>query len=150
MHIGHINLAESGNGAGENFVRLIESLQQLGVSQYVLVRNADLARRLEIIPDVTVGPVVRSAVTAYCLIPALDIVHVHEAAAARAGLLLALTRSVPFVLTHRHHAAANNRIEQAIYKRAAAIIEDCDADGARYLRIYKHAAANWRTSSVML
>ena len=150
MQIGHINLAESCNGAGENFVRLIESLQQLGVSQYVLVRNVDLARRLEIISDVTVGPVVRSAVTAYCLMPALDIVHVHEAAAARAGLLLALTRSVPFVLTHRHQAQANNRIEQAIYKRAAAIIDDCDADGARYLRIYKHAAASWRTSSVML
>ena len=150
MQIGHINLAESCNGAGEDFIRLVESLQQLGVSQYVLVRNADLARRLEIIPDVTVGPVVRSAVTAYCLIPALDIVHVHEAAAARAGLLLALTRSVPFVLTHRHQAQANNRIEQAIYKRAAAIIDDCDADGARYLRIYKHAAASWRTSSVML
>jgi len=150
MQIGHINLAESCNGAGENFVRLIESLQQLGVSQYVLVRNTVLARRLEIIPDVAVGPVVRSAVTAYCLIPTLDIVHVHEAAAARAGLLLALTRSVPFVLTHRHQAQANNRIEQAIYKRAAAIIDDYDADGARYLRIYKHASASWRTSSVML
>ena len=78
--------------------------------------------------------------------------HVHEAAAARAGLLLALTRSVPFVLTHQHQAQAqaNNRIEQAIYRRAAAIIDDRDADGSRYLRIYKHAAASWRTSSVML
>ena len=65
MQIGHINLARSCNGAGDNFVRLVESLQQLGVSQYVLVRNANLARRLEIIPSVTVGPVVRSAVTAY-------------------------------------------------------------------------------------
>lgn len=150
MRIGHINLASSFNGAGENFVRLIESLQQLGVTQYVLVRNVELAKRLEIVADVTVGPVVRSAVTAYCLIPALDIVHVHEPAAARAGLLLALTRSVPFVLSHHHQAQANNRIEQAIYRRASAIIDNCDADGSRYLRIYKHAAASWRTSSVML
>jgi hypothetical protein len=150
MHIGHINLARSCNGAGDNFVRLIESLQQLGVRQYVLVRNVELAKRLESIADVTVGPLVRSAVAAYCLVPTLDIVHVHEPAAAKAGLLLALTRSVPFVLTHQQQAHANNRIEQAIYKRAAAIIDDCDADGSRYLRIYRHAAASWRTSSVML
>ena len=150
MHIGHINLARSCNGAGDNFVRLIESLQQLGVRQYVLVRNVELAKRLEIVADVTVGPIVRSAVTAYCLMPTLDLVHVHEPAAARAGLLLALTRSVPFVLTHQHQTQANNRIDQAVYKRASAIINDCDADGSRYLRIYKHAAASWRTSSVML
>ena len=46
MRIGHINLAKSFNGAGDNFVRLIEALQEYGATQYVLVRNVALAKRL--------------------------------------------------------------------------------------------------------
>ena len=67
MHVGHINLAKTCNGAGEYFVDLVEALQRLGVAQFVLVRSVELAKRLDLIDDVTVGPVVRSAVMAYCL-----------------------------------------------------------------------------------
>lgn len=123
MRIGHINLATSFNGTGEHFVSLVEALEQVGVKQHVLVRNTALARRVDAIDGVEVGPVVRSAITACCLMPSCDLVHMHDPAAAQAGLLLTLTRSIPFVLTHRRSAAiGSNPVTQAIYKRASGII----------------------------
>ena len=59
-------------------------------------------------------------------------------------------RGVPFVLTHQATGQANNRLEQAIYSRAAAIIDDCDPDGRRCLRIYKRAVASWPASNALL
>jgi len=129
VQIGHINLAKSFNGTGEHFVTLIESLQHEGVSQHVIVRNVTLAKRLDAIEHVVVGPIARSAVTAYCLMPHLDLVHIHDADAAQAGLLLALTRSIPFVLTHRGPVPATwNPLTQAVYRRAMNIIcmDECD------------------------
>lgn len=101
MFIGHINLSETFDGAGEHFVHLIESLQQHNTQQYILVRNTELAKRLDIVEGVTVGPAVRSLVSAYCLMPDVDVVHIHDTTSWPAGLLLTLTRSTPFTLT-RH------------------------------------------------
>ena len=78
MYIGHVNLAETFNGAGEYFVGLIESLQHHQVQQYVLVRNVALAKRLDLVENVTVGPIVRSSITAYCLMPQVDVVLIHD------------------------------------------------------------------------
>lgn len=147
MHVGHINLAKSFNGTGEHFVRLIEALQRQGTKQHVLVRNVALAKRLDIIDDVTVGPVVRSAVTAYCLMPRLDVVHIHDPAEGQSGLLLALTRSIPFVLTHRGQSPGKNPLAQAVYRRASGIIYQDDADAAKHLRIYRHAVESWRANA---
>lgn len=147
MHVGHINLAKSFNGAGQHFVGLIEALQKLGVQQYLLVGNVALAKRLHLVDDVTVGPVVRSAVMAYCLMPQLDLVHVHDPAEGQSGLLLTLTRSIPFVLTHRRHSAGKNPLARAVYKRASGIIYHSDADAAKHLRIYKHAFDAWRAAT---
>lgn len=133
MRIGHINLAKSFNGTGEHFVGLVEALQRHGTEQHVLVRNLALAKRLDIIENVTVGPVVRSAVTAYCLMPHLDVVHVHEPSGGQSGLLLALTRSIPFVLTHRGKPPSKYPLAQAIYKRASGIICQNEIDAAAML-----------------
>ena len=115
MQIGHINLAKSFNGTGEHFVSLVESLQDEGVEQHVLVRNTTLARRLGAVEKVVVGPVVSSPISAYCLMPRLDLVHIHDSNAGQAGLLLALTRSIPFVLTHRGSVPSNhNPLTQAV------------------------------------
>ena len=123
MRVGHINLAKSFNGTGEHFVSLVEALTRDGIEQHVLVRNAALARRLDVVDGVSVGPVVRSAVVACCLMPQCDLVHLHDAVAGQAGLLLALTRSIPFVLTHRGSGVlGKNPLTQAIYKRASGII----------------------------
>ncbi|MBT8102357.1 MAG: glycosyltransferase [Gammaproteobacteria bacterium] len=150
MHIGHINIAKSFNGAGDYFVKLIESLQELGVRQHVLVKNVALAKRLDLIDDVTVGPIVRSAVMAYALMPSLDVVHIHDPADGQSGLLLTLTRSIPFVLTHRDDLPGRNPLTQAVYKRAAGIIYQGDSDAATHLRIYRHAVSAWRGTVLSL
>lgn len=147
MQIGHINLAKSFNGAGEHFVNLVEALQALDVRQHVLVRNVALAKRLDLVEGVTVGPTVRSAVMAYCLMPPVDVVHVHDLSEGQSGLLLTLTRSIPFVLTHRHASPVRNPLAQAIYRRASGIVFQGDADAAKHLRIYRHAVETWRSAA---
>lgn len=146
MHIGHVNLAKTIYDAGENFIKLIEALQAEGVQQHVLVRNVELARRLEGIDQVSVGPIVRSPVSAFTLMPPVDVVHAHDPPGGQAGLLLLLTRSIPYVLTIEGLGPARNPIMRAVNRRASGVIERRDADGAKHLRIYRHAVASWRTS----
>lgn len=146
MHIGHINLAKSFEREGGHFVELIEALQAQGTQQHVLVGNVELAKRLDQLENVAVGPVVRSAVTAYCLMPAVDVVHVHDPSAGQSGLLLTLTRSIPFVLTHEDQAQARNPLAKAVYRRAAGLVYAGDADAATHLRIYRHAVNTWRSA----
>lgn len=148
MYIGHINLAKSFNGAGEHFVSLVEALQAQGARQYILVRNISLAKRLDLVGNVTAGPAVRSAVMAYCLMPPVDVVHIHDPSEGQAGLLLTLTRSIPFVLTHRDDAPGRNPITQAVYRRSSGIIYQSDADPAKHLRIYRHAVDAWREAAL--
>ncbi len=123
LKIGHINLAASINGIGEHFVRLIEALARQGVEQHVIVANASLARRILLYDDVTVGPVARTAVGATCLMPDVALAHVHEPRAARAGLLLTLTRSIPYVLTRREvKCVGRSPIARSTISRAAGVI----------------------------
>lgn len=131
MLLGHINLASSMNGTGEHFFSLTEALQNAGLQQHVLVRNATLAKRINAIADIAVGPIVHSPVMAYCLMPRVDLVHVHEPAAGQAGLLLTLTRSIPYILTHRGTPKlVGNRLLQAVYRRAAVVICQDESDVA--------------------
>lgn len=131
MHIGHINLAKSFNGTGEHFVALLEALDRQGLNQHVIVRNNALARRVAIYENVTLGPVTGSPVVAYCLMPTVDVVHVHNDKSAQSGLLLTLTRSTPFVLTRRAaDESSGNPISRSIKDRAASII-CCSKDAAR-------------------
>ena len=135
VRIGHINLSTSFNGTGEPFVTLIEALQQHGEQQHVVVRNIALAKRLDAVDNVTVGPTARSAVTACCLMPHCDLVHIHDPTGAQAGLLLTLTRSIPYVLTHRDDALGRSPLTRSIYRRAAIVI--ClDESDAAILRHY--------------
>ncbi len=151
MHIGHINLAKSFNGAGENFVRLIEALQEYGVTQYIVVRNVALAKRLDLIDGVTAGPTVRAAVMAYVLMPHVDIVHVHRYVDGQAGLLLTLTRSIPFVLTqHEQQPTNQGPLSRAIIQRASGFVYTDDANAAKHLRVYRHAIDSWRKTAVTL
>lgn len=123
MEIGHINLTKSFNGTGEQFVSLVKSLQHEGIGQHILVRNTTLAERLKAIEKVVVGPLVNSPLSAYCMMPSLDLVHIHDSNAGQAGLLLTLTRSIPFVLTHRGSVPGKqNPLMQAVYRRATRII----------------------------
>lgn len=123
MEVGHINLEASINGAGEHFVKLVEGLSVLGVRQHVVLRDKLLARRLEIVDGVTVGPTVNSAVTAYCLMPQIALVHTHDEASGHAGLLLTLTRSIPYVATrYSERPPGENPILRSVYSRAVRLI----------------------------
>lgn len=135
MHVGHINLAASTDGSGEYFVPLIEALHRTGLRQYVLVRETCLATRIAAIDGVEVGPIVHSPVTACCLMPRVDVMHAHDPAAGRTGLLLTLTRSIPYVLTHRATTRlSRNRLLQAVYRRAAAVLcqDECEVAMIRH------------------
>jgi hypothetical protein len=146
MYIGHVNLAKSLDGAAAYFVTLIEELRDHGVQQHVLVRNVELAKRLDLVANVTVGPAVRSALTAYCLMPAVDIVHIHDLSDGQAGLLLTLTRSIPFVVTQQNNAPAHGLLATAVLQRAVGMIHAGDSDAAKHLRIYRHAVTTWRAA----
>ena len=123
MYIGHIYLTESMNGPCETFVSLIEALDRQAVRQHVLVRNDLLARRVAIYESVVLGPIVKTPVMAFCLMPNVQVVHIHCGSGASAGLLLTLTRSIPYVLTCREDlAATSNSLKQSIINRAAGLI----------------------------
>ena len=129
MLVGHINLDPSTNDTADSVSALVEALQRNGLQQYALVRSAALAARLAALDDVGIGPLVQSPVMANCLLPRVDIVHVHEPTAGLAGLLLTLTRSIPYVLTHRGTVRLTGKpLVQAVYRRAAVVIceDDCE------------------------
>lgn len=123
MKIGHINLAKTFNGHAAQFVGLVEALDRQGISQYVIVRNRTLAKRISVYENVVVGPVTGSSILASCLMPNVDILHAHNARSATTGLLLNLTRSTPYVLTRRNSVASRaNHITRSIDDRAAGLI----------------------------
>lgn len=123
MKIGHVNLATDLTAAEEQLIALVESLSSHGVEQHVLVRNAALAKRLAMCSETTVGPTIKASTTAFCLLPAVDLLHAHEAKAAQTGLLLTLTRAIPFVLSHRQLSATEpHPFAPLIYRRARRIV----------------------------
>jgi len=129
MLIGHINLAPSLRDAGEHFIRLIEALARLDVEQTILVGDPALAKRVAAIDGVAVGTTVHSPVMAYCLLPRVDVAHAHDPAAGHAALLLALTRSIPYVLTHRGPVpAGNGPLLRSVYRRADRVLCQDDAE----------------------
>jgi len=107
MKVGHICLATMGGTEIERFAQLVEAISQFDVEQHVLVASHALGRRLAKCAHVTVGPIVRSPVMAYCLMPQVDLAHVHDGKSGQAGLLLTLTRSIPFVITTNESTAVD-------------------------------------------
>ena len=99
MNIGQIYLAPPESKESEYFAALVEALDDFDVAQHVLVASVALAQRLAKCAHVTVGPVVRTPIMAYCLMPEVDVAHVHDGKSGQTGLLLTLTRSIPFVIT---------------------------------------------------
>jgi hypothetical protein len=148
MKIGHICLAPPDSDAGGSFATLVEAIASLEVEQHVLVASVALARRLAVLPLVTVGPVVTTPVMAYCLMPNVDIAHVHEGKSGQAGLLLTLTRSIPFVITVEENVVDDkNPMTQSVLHRAARTMpfqQEIGADGLEaaartHLNVYKDA-----------
>ncbi len=141
MKVGQIYLERASAGRGGRFSALVELLDRLAIEQHVLVADAAIARRLDAAPYVTVGPIVRTPVMAYCLMPDVDVVHVHDEKSEKAGLLLMLTRSVPFVLTRPDRAAAlRNPLRRAVLQRAQGQVDGSLLDTEDLVKIYQRAA----------
>jgi hypothetical protein len=123
MRIGHVDLSAHIAVAEEQLVVLVEALSTHGVKQHVLVRNPFLAKRLSVCAGVSVGPVVRSPVRACFLVPAVDLMHAHERKAVTTAMLLNMTRSVPYILTHRQfRMPGNSPVKRLPYRRSAEIV----------------------------
>lgn len=151
MFIGHINLSETFDGAGEHFVHLIEALRQHNTQQYILVRNIELAKRLDIVEGLTVGPVVHSPIIAYCMMPDVDVVHIHDSSSWPAGLLMTLTRSTPYTLTrHASDAASRNPLTQAAMNRASGFLDENQTDVLEHLHAYQSALDSLRVPTMLL
>lgn len=123
MLVGHINLETSMNGTGEHFIRLVEALSRQGIMQHVLVANHSLAKRINVYDGVTIGPVVRTPIMAYCLMTDVKVLHAHDNGGGQAALLMTLTRSIPYVLTRRSaKPIGKNPIARSMISRAAGLI----------------------------
>ena len=140
MKIGHICIETQSEEQNARFVALVEALDRLAVDQHILVSSSVLARRLSTCPYVTLGPIVRSPVMACCLMPAVDLVHIHGARSGQAGLLLTLTRSIPYVLGEdRDRTSATRPLRQSVVQRARAIVSVDASDPELLLAAYESA-----------
>jgi hypothetical protein len=150
--VGHINLNRSMDVAAEKFIRLVEVLDGAEVSQHVIVANEVLARRVAVYPSVSIGPVTCSAVMACCMMPRVDIVHAHGDHAGHAGLLLALTRSIPYVMTSDAGGSATEKHAQRAVSHRSMHQLDVGGrlDAAKVLRIYNRAVAKWRSQTMLV
>ena len=100
MKVGQIYLEKAANDGARQFQAIVEGLDRLADRATRARRiGRQLARSLSGLPYVTVGPVVSTPVMAYCLIPEVDVAHVHDSKSGQTGLLLTLTRAVPYVIT---------------------------------------------------
>ena len=141
MKIGQIYLNSSSSSGARRFFSIVDGLNRLTVDQHVLVADPDLARGLRVLPFVTVGPTVRSPVMAYCLMPAVDVVHVYDDHGGQAALLLTLTRSEPFVITEGAISpTTGSPLNKSVLRRSHAIVEPEQLDSERLVELYREAA----------
>ncbi|NNC77235.1 MAG: hypothetical protein HKN77_04680, partial [Woeseiaceae bacterium] len=66
---------------------------------------------------------VKTPVMAYCLMPDVPVVHAHDSSGGQAGLLLTLTRSIPYVITRRSsRPVGKNPITRSAVSRSCGVI----------------------------
>ena len=153
MKIGHICLTPPGNEISEHFAALVEALARHNSEQHVLVASVMLAKRLAACQSVAVGPIVNTPVMAYCLMPNVDLAHIHESKSGQAGLLLTLTRSIPFVITSSGGSGDKlSPLTRSVLNRAAHVIKRPDTEpgnqaASEHLGIYQDVLTGWQRSA---
>ena len=122
MKIGHINLAKEYGGSGHQLLMLAKALSNHRIEQHAVVSNPILARRLLEHVDISISPLVNSPVTAYGLMPNVDLAHLHDSKSMPSGLLLTMTRSIPYIVTHRSlEPPPAHALARSMYRRAEGI-----------------------------
>lgn len=139
MKVGQIYLDKTGGDSARQFQAIVEGLDRLAIDQHVLVASAELARSLSALPYVTVGPVVSTPVMAYCLIPEVDVAHVHDSKSGQTALLLKLTRAVPYVISSTEPGNNKQSMWESVWDRASATIESDDLHPDSLLESYHRA-----------
>jgi hypothetical protein len=153
VKIGHICLTPPGNEISEHFAALVEALARHNSEQHVLVASVMLAKRLAACQSVAVGPIVNTPVMAYCLMPNVDLAHIHESKSGQAGLLLTLTRSIPFVITTSAGSGEKmSPLTRSVLHRAAHVVERPDTEpgnqaAREHLGIYQDVLTSWQRSA---
>lgn len=143
MKIGQVFLDTAGHSVERRYLKIIENLDKLAIEQYAVVSSPRIARTLQAFPFVSVSPIVKSAIMAYCLMPDVNVVHVHGRKGGQAGLLLALTRSIPFVIDQIDNwQETNNPITRSIVHRAFALIEPSISNSEDLVNLYRRAAVS--------
>ena len=123
MFIGHVCLSKDFGLTAKQLLLLVDAIGHQGIQQSVVVRCPSLAHRLANCTNVTVAGLADSPVIAYSMVPPVDLAHMHDPDGVHAGLLLALTRSTPYIITCRSSAALEESvIVRAAYRRAACIV----------------------------
>lgn len=144
MKIGHIYLATAPEDSIKKFTSLVEALDRLAIEQHVLVASVELARQLDSCPYVTVGPVVKTPVMAYCLMPDVSVAHIHDVKSGQAGLLLTLTRSIPFVMTTPDKTTeSRNPMKRSVFHRAQSLVPPADAEPEKLVSLYRQTVDAW-------
>jgi len=116
---------------------LAKALSNHDIDQYAVVRNPLLARRLSEYAGISVGPLVNTPITAYALMPDVDLAHAHDSRSLQSGLLLKLTRSIPYLVTHRSlQAPPAHALAKSMYRRAVAVSCVSEAVSKTMLRYY--------------
>ena len=145
MKIGHICLDTVDAGKLNRIAALVEAIARQGVEQHILVASRELALRLAACPHLSVGPTVRSPIMAYCLMPEVELVHVHDDKSGQAALLLKLTRSIPFIITmDASFANDTSPLGRSVRNRASLAISEAysassQPQGLEQLHIYQQA-----------
>ena len=146
MVIGHIKLAPGFDRHARQLLRLTSALAELGVQQHALVASNVLARELEARAAMPVVRVAPSAVEACCDLEACDLVHAHDLEAGKAALLLRLTSSQHYILSHHpSNEVGADAVLDSLTRRAdcvvctseaaaAALRRDCAAAEVRIVR----------------
>ena len=140
MKVAQIYLEKACTKGAERFQAIVEGLDRYAISQHVLVASPALEQRLRGLPYVTVGPLVSAPVMAYCLVPEVDVVHVHDTKSAQTGLLLTLTRSLPYVLTTTATSRpTRNPLTASIRDRARILVAPDELQAASLVEAYRSA-----------
>ncbi len=135
LKVAHVHLASQHDLSSQQLAILARGLSGLNVDQHAVVRCQQVAEQLSRVPYVTIGPLVSSPIVANCLLPCADICHAHDARSAQTGLLLTLTRSIPFILSYRSQTTVSDApITKAINRRSRAIVCASIIDQQRLLQ----------------
>ena len=137
MIVGHVLLRPQSDESIRRMTMLVEWVDHLAIRQHILTSDIVCARRVQSFPHATTGPIVRSPVIANCLMPKVDIVHAHDARGGQVGLLMALTRSVPFVVQRfEDQRSLREPFRDMILRRAGAVLDRVD-DVERLIETYR-------------